>query len=644
MSFEPLPPGLKSYLPYPETPWRVSPDLYTRVQGAKGSGAYQRCEVLPSDPEHAFILTYFQAAPPVNRHINAAYVIHNVPATGQFEMLIPSLEQEARSDTFAPKWHQEDNVPLRKAAVERWQKAAGQFSPVSIPNREGNKETYPLTKVLPLWHGSKQEICHAICKTGFTFFGKHHYLKDEASGAAAAKSTDLGFFGSGIYFTNSARYAADIYSDGNLLLTWVSMRSPYPVIGDKPLPAKPTDMGKLEGLHSYQNYNAHYIPVVPLNPHDSQCAVYYPCPMGMSPVWDEYVVFHKTQTLPRFWIELGVDLVRSPSTPQQPLMIEQMLDGILKLLDNPSVKQDPALHAILEKKAEALVDLDQSEPVSQEELKFYTWAKKLLDEAGKVRDVVHKQLAKLAGASPLPPPVSLVKAPFQPPPHKAAVVLPPPVLPQAAAVKSPAPSLPAAAFGALKWEQCFGLKVMQPPLPPDIETILASPCPFFPGRRVSETHLLTLIPEGMTLERLESLVHNPRQGNKIKFNYKNITTWEEYGQTPSGKTHWVLMTNDVLPGSRSQTWDNQKALVAKYRSQGYELPSCIDVAASLFLEYVQTEKRFYPDSPCTCTRCVELVSQKYPVVLGGFTAAGLDVTGNVCVNEAYGVGAVRKFC
>ena len=282
MSFDPLPSNLKSCLPYPETPWRISPDLYTRVQGEAAATAYKRCQILPSDPEYNFIMTYFQASPPANRHIKAAYVIHNAPATTQFEALIPSLEQEARSETFAPRWHQEDNVPLRKAALERWQQGAAQFSPVSIPNRDGVQEPYPLTKVLPLWHGSKQEICHAICKTGFTFFGKHHYLKDQAQGASAAKSTDLGFFGSGIYFTNSARYAADIYSDGNLLLTWVSMRSPYPVISDKPLSQKPSDMGKLEGLGAYQNYNAHYVPVVPLNPHDAACAVYYPCPQGTS--------------------------------------------------------------------------------------------------------------------------------------------------------------------------------------------------------------------------------------------------------------------------------------------------------------------------------------------------------------------------
>lgn len=592
-------------------------------------------------------MTYFQASPPANRHIKAAYVIHNLPATNQFEALIPSLEQEARSDTFASRWHQEDNVPLRQATHERWQRAASQFSPISIPTRDGKKETYPLTKVLPLWHGSKQEICHSICKAGFTFFGKHHYLKDEAQGASAAKSTDLGFFGSGIYFTNSARYAADIYSDGNLLLTWVSMRSPYPVIGDKPLPTKPTDMGKLEGLGAYQNYNAHYIPVVPLNPHDSQCAVYYPCPQGVKPLVDEYVVFHKTQTLPRFWIELAIDLPMSPSAPQPPLLIEQMLDDILKLLDKPSVKQDPKLHQSLETKVEELLEKDQTALVSPEDLKFHTCTKKLLDEAGKVRDVIHKQLSKLTGTPLAPQPASPDKAALSPPP-KAAAVIPTVVLPKPAA-KAPAPSLPPMAFGALKWEQYFGIQVVEPPLPPDINDLLAGPCPIFPGKTVADTHLLTLIPEGTTLERLEALAQNPKQGNKIGFCYKWDPLWAQYSKTPAPKTHWALMTNDVIPDSRSKTWQEQQALATKYKPQGYELPSVIDVAASLFVEYVQTSRRFYTNSPWTYTRCVEQVksgSSQWPAAIGGFAPAGLNVRVYVAVDDSDSVGlcAVRQFC
>ena len=200
------------------------------------------------------------------------------------------------------------------------------------------------------------------------------------------------------------------------------------------------------------------------------------------------------------------------------------------------------------------------------------------------------------------------------------------------------------AFGALKWKQHFDLTVAEPPFPADIHKIFRNDCPFFPGKKVAETHFLTLIPEGMTLESLEALTLNPRQENKIGFTSKGSNTWKQFGQKPTGKTHWALMTNDVIPGSRSKSWEYQQALVARYRSQGYECLSCLDASVSLLIEYVQTGRRFYTDNPWTYTRCVELENGQYPVVVGSFAPAGLEVSyydggGRVIL----GVGAVRLF-
>jgi hypothetical protein len=204
------------------------------------------------------------------------------------------------------------------------------------------------------------------------------------------------------------------------------------------------------------------------------------------------------------------------------------------------------------------------------------------------------------------------------------------------------------AFGALKWEQHFGIKVIEPPFPAGIEAILAGPCPIFPGRKVAETHFLTLIPEGMTLARLESLAQNPRQGNKIGFRYKGEEAWAQHSQTLSGKTHWALMTNDVIPNSRCQSWPDQQALAAKYKGNGYELLSGIEAATCIFLEYVQTGRRFYTDSPFTYTRCLEQVrvdsSKWWPLAIGGFAPAGLNVVGSEVDLGLSGVGILRKFC
>ncbi len=80
--------------------------------------------------------------------------------------------------------------------------------------------------------------------------------------------------------------------------------------------------------------------------------------------------------------------------------------------------------------------------------------------------------------------------------------------------------LTALAFGALKWEHYLGVKVKAPALPADIESILASSCPFFPGKYVKDTHFLILVPKGMTLEQLEALTLNAKEGKKIGFQEK----------------------------------------------------------------------------------------------------------------------------
>jgi len=86
-------------------------------------------------------------------------------------------------------------------------------------------------KIMPMWHGSDPAKCTSIASEGFTFFGKHAFFEQQEDDMS---STDAGYFGSGIYFTDSAKYAT-MYSDGpngtkHLLLSWVSMKEPLPVM------------------------------------------------------------------------------------------------------------------------------------------------------------------------------------------------------------------------------------------------------------------------------------------------------------------------------------------------------------------------------------------------------------------------------
>lgn len=305
-----------------------------------------------------------------------------------------------------------------------------------------------------------------------------------------------------------------------------------------------------------------------------------------------------------------------PSAPPQhiahaaPTSIQELLKSFLSLLDNPSI-QTSDLVAPVKEKIRSLLSKNGQDILSPTDLELYNCVQNLLSSTGDIRSVVQNRLLQLMSIQ--------------------------------------TPQQPSLAFGALKWQQYFGVDVIEPPLPAGIDAILQGPCPFFLGKKVGDTHFLTLIPEGMTLERLETLVRSARQGNQIGIRDKDDTTWAQHGKLPVAATHWILMTNDVIPNSRNKNWADQQALAANYRSQGYEPPSLIEVATALLLEYVQTGRRFYSDSPLTWTRCVDQYTPdlpECPMVVGGFSSEGLDVNYSLSgggVSEISGIGLIRRF-
>jgi hypothetical protein len=210
--------------------------------------------------------------------------------------------------------------------------------------------------------------------------------------------------------------------------------------------------------------------------------------------------------------------------------------------------------------------------------------------------------------------------------------------------------IPAMAFGKAAWAQYFGDIGVEPPLPPNFEEILNSPCPFWSGKRLRETHLLTLIPQTVneqpfTLNSLNELVQKPKQGSAAKYSSYWEPIQKELGALAPQKSYWVLMTRDVIPNSRSKKFDAQKGLIDQ--NKPYAMPLLLEAATSLLMEQVRTGTRLYTDSPYTYTRCQERVSShpNNPLVVGGFSSAGLFVGTDALdgENEYCGVGPLRKF-
>ncbi|WP_194848190.1 DUF294 nucleotidyltransferase-like domain-containing protein [Candidatus Neptunochlamydia vexilliferae] len=214
------------------------------------------------------------------------------------------------------------------------------------------------------------------------------------------------------------------------------------------------------------------------------------------------------------------------------------------------------------------------------------------------------------------------------------------------------PQVPQMAFGPKEWETYFGTVGQVPPLPPNIEEILNSPCPIWSGKKLRETHLLTLIPQTvngtpLTLKTLQTLIEKPKgNGHATKYRYYYPTLKKDLGDKEVPDSYWILMSHDIIPNSRKKRYSDQKSLVktlSQKSQKPYTLPKALEAAVTILMNHAHTKRRLYSDKPYTYTRCQETLSDGYPPAIGGFSAGGLVLNPNLAGESEYlGVGVVRK--
>ena len=153
-----------------------------------------------------------------------------------------------------------------------------------------------------------------------------------------------------------------------------------------------------------------------------------------------------------------------------------------------------------------------------------------------------------------------------------------------------------------------------------------SPCPFWDGKQVKDTHLLVLIPshvagKPLTLDYLGKLIKSPKRKDHEKkygddgdlaplartyirslgLDSSYISYIRSLGLDSS---YWVLMTRDVLPDSRNKSYLEQCALVKKHALRpglAYEVPRALEVAVVTALYHVSSGKTLFDP----LTRCRE---------------------------------------
>jgi hypothetical protein len=201
------------------------------------------------------------------------------------------------------------------------------------------------------------------------------------------------------------------------------------------------------------------------------------------------------------------------------------------------------------------------------------------------------------------------------------------------------------AFGPKEWFIYFGTHLRNVPrLPPNIAEILSSPCPFWLGKKVHETHLLVLVPQTingqpLTLEILGELVKTPLTGHATEYGYFFLG---EYTDPIAPFSHWVLMTYDVIEESHNKSYPNQQTLLSQKGHGVYAVPTILDATVCIFMEYVRSGTRLYSDSPWTWTRCQEKYGANWQLGVGGFALGGLGVGDDGGVREFIGVAGFRK--
>ncbi len=169
----------------------------------------------------------------------------------------------------------------------------------------------------------------------------------------------------------------------------------------------------------------------------------------------------------------------------------------------------------------------------------------------------------------------------------------------------------------------------------------------FPGKSIIETHVLVRMPKGLTIKKLGELAKKYFPSNTDGYRYIWSAIVDELEDKSVDESVWLLMTKDVLQGSRSKSYSQQKNIVtelAETTGVPYEVPTTLEAATCILAEYSRSKNRLFSDRLWTYTRCQENV-KGYQTVVGGFAPAGLRVSHkhNYDHHDHIGVAALRKF-
>lgn len=216
------------------------------------------------------------------------------------------------------------------------------------------------------------------------------------------------------------------------------------------------------------------------------------------------------------------------------------------------------------------------------------------------------------------------------------------------------------AFGNDKWAKLFGTEVVKDEdnneelssLP--LDEFIADCKNFkslFPEKNPKDLLMLVRLPKtlngGLTLKSLTDLAEKffSNCNDGYKYIWKGIV--QELRNDSIDKSHWVMMTKSILPGSKDNSYCQQEKMIAALAEKsliGYEVPGVLESTACILSQYFDPNIRLFNDDSSVYTRCKEGFDG-HQIIVGGLAPVYLRILRNCCNagHEHVGIAALRRF-
>ena len=214
------------------------------------------------------------------------------------------------------------------------------------------------------------------------------------------------------------------------------------------------------------------------------------------------------------------------------------------------------------------------------------------------------------------------------------------------------------AFGNDKWAQCFGADVIKDEDSKEEFSSLPwsdfiADCKkfksMFPERNAKDSLMLVRLPKtlngGLTLKSLGELAKKYFSNSDTGYNFIFPAIIQKLGDQSIAKSHWVIMTKDVLPESRNKSYEEQKKIINELAEESlvnYQVAEILESATCILSQYFGSKIRLFSNEPWTYTHCKETI-QNHQTVVGGFTLKGIDIGYSKYTDKVTGIAAIRKF-